>query len=339
VSDADGLLQDILDNPDDDGPRLVYADWLEEHGDPDRAAFIRIQIEAARLQLEKALRPSLHERGRELLERHRGEWLRDVPPPLRKDFAFERGFVGWLYCSALEFLRGAERLFRRNPVRSVRLKYATRRLAELAACPYLARLSRINFYAAGNRIDGAGASAFFASPYLGGLARLELNGSEIGPRGAAALAACRHLAGLRHLDLTYNRLGDAGAAALAASPYLGNLEHLTLFGNFIGDAGAAALANSPHLNRLDFLNLIANQVGPAGVEALAAATGLPALTRLRLAYNPVGDRGAAALLASPRLGPLSTRLRRLRELDLRGANVSAAAAAALRPRCAEALYV
>jgi uncharacterized protein (TIGR02996 family) len=339
VSDADGLLQDILDHPDDDAPRLVYADWLDEHGDPDRAEFIRLQIEAARLKQDKAFRPGLHERGRELLDRHKAEWLRDLPAPLRKDFAFERGFVNWLYCSALEFLRGAERLFRRTPVRSVRLKYATRRLAELAACPYLARLSRISFTGAGNRMDGAGASAFFASPYLGGLTELDLSYNAIGPQGAAALAACRHLAGLRHLDLSHNRVGDEGAAALAASPYLGNLESLSLYSNDIGDDGAAALANSPHLNRLDFLGLTSNQVGPAGVEALAAAAGLPALTRLRLAYNPVGDRGAAALLASPRLGPLSTRLRRLRELDLRGANVGAEAAAALRPRCAEALYV
>ena len=59
MSDADGLLQDILANPDDDAPRLVYADWLEEHGEADRAEFIRAQIEAARLAQEKALRPAL----------------------------------------------------------------------------------------------------------------------------------------------------------------------------------------------------------------------------------------------------------------------------------------
>jgi uncharacterized protein (TIGR02996 family) len=339
VSDAEGLLQDILANPEDDAPRLVYADWLEEHGDADRAAFIRAQIEAARLWQDKALRPALQKQWWKLLEKHRDEWLRDLPAPLRKEVEFQRGFVHWVHCSALEFLRGAERLFRRAPVRSVRLKYATGRVAELAACPYLARLSRINFYAKGNHIDGAGASVFFASPHLGGLVHLELKYNAIGPRGAAALAACPGLAGLRHLELTHNGIGDEGAAVLAAAPHLGNLETLDLYGNDIGDAGAAALAASPHLNRLDFLGLASNQVGPDGVEALAQALGLPALTRLRLAYNPVGDRGAQALLGSPRLGPLSGRLRRLRELDLRSAGVSAAAAAALRPRCAEALYV
>jgi uncharacterized protein (TIGR02996 family) len=329
---GDGLLQDILAHPDDDAPRLVYADWLDEHGDPDRAEFIRVQCEAARLGQDKAFRPALHKRGQKLLDRHRAEWLREVPAPLREGVEFKRGFVGWLHCSAREFLRGAERLFRHAPVRSVRLKYATRCLKELAACPYLARLSQINFYAEVNRIDGPGASTFFASPYLGGLAELDLKYNALGPQGAAALAACPHLAGLRHLDLTRNQVGYEGAAALAVSPHLGNLESLTLYGNDIEDAGAAALAAAPHLNRLDFLSLISNRVGPAGVEALAAATGLPALTRLRLAYNPVGDRGADALLASPRLD-------RLRELDLRSADIRPLTALALRQRFREAVHL
>jgi uncharacterized protein (TIGR02996 family) len=332
VSDADGLLQDILANPDDDAPRLVYADWLDEHGDSDRAEFIRVQIEAARLGRDKAFRPALHKRGQKLLDRHRAEWLREVPAPLRKEVEFKRGFVGWLHCSARDLLRGAERLFRHAPVQSVRLKYATRCLAELAACPYLARLNQINFYAKATRIDGPAARAFFASPYLGGLVQLDLRYNALGPEGAVELAGCPHLARLRHLELTNNHIGDEGAAALAASPHLGSLETLNLFGNDIGDDGASALAPSPHLNRLDFLGLTSNRVGQAGVEALAAATGLPALTRLGLAYNPVGDDGAQALLASPRLG-------RLRMLDLREALLSAATAAVLRRRFAETLYV
>ncbi|HZY86061.1 MAG TPA: TIGR02996 domain-containing protein [Gemmataceae bacterium] len=332
MSDADGLLQDILAHPEDDAPRLVYADWLDDHREPDHAEFIRVQIEAARLRQGKAFRPALHERERELLGRHRDEWLREVPAPLRRGAVFERGFVGGLNCSALEFLRGAERLFRSAPVRSARLDYATRRLADLAACPQLARLRRISFRGAGNRLDGTGASAFFASPHLGGLVELDLNGNVIGPQGAVALAGCPLLAGLAQLDLSNNHVGDEGAASLAASPHLGNLEHLTLYQNDVGDAGTAALAAAPHLNRLDFLSLISNQVGPAGAEALAAAPGLPALSRLRLAFNPVGDRGATALLAAPRLA-------RLRELDLRYANVSPETAAALRQRFTETLYV
>jgi uncharacterized protein (TIGR02996 family) len=38
------FLKAILANPDDDAPRLVYADWLDEIDQPERAEFIRRQI-------------------------------------------------------------------------------------------------------------------------------------------------------------------------------------------------------------------------------------------------------------------------------------------------------
>jgi uncharacterized protein (TIGR02996 family) len=49
MADAAPLLAAIASAPDDDLPRLVYADWLDEHGDPDRAEFIRLQIHTARV--------------------------------------------------------------------------------------------------------------------------------------------------------------------------------------------------------------------------------------------------------------------------------------------------
>jgi uncharacterized protein (TIGR02996 family) len=51
MHDRDALLRAIIENPDDDAPRLIYADWLDEHGDPDRATFIRLQCELGRLVL------------------------------------------------------------------------------------------------------------------------------------------------------------------------------------------------------------------------------------------------------------------------------------------------
>src|SRR4051812_11357698 len=48
MSDRDALLAAVFARPADDAPRLVYADWLDEHGEPAQAAFIRAQIELAR---------------------------------------------------------------------------------------------------------------------------------------------------------------------------------------------------------------------------------------------------------------------------------------------------
>ncbi len=41
----EGLLLTIWENPDDAGLRLIYADWLDEHGFPERAAYVRFQHE------------------------------------------------------------------------------------------------------------------------------------------------------------------------------------------------------------------------------------------------------------------------------------------------------
>ena len=78
----------IVANPDDDEPRLVYADMLESRGDL-RGELIQLQYRLAR-----AADPQLQARVDELLQRHRRTLLADVlalAPNAR--FTFERGFV------------------------------------------------------------------------------------------------------------------------------------------------------------------------------------------------------------------------------------------------------
>src|SRR5438067_3030369 len=48
MTEHDALVAAICAEPDDDTPRLVYADFLQENGEPERAAFVRAQVELAR---------------------------------------------------------------------------------------------------------------------------------------------------------------------------------------------------------------------------------------------------------------------------------------------------
>ena len=87
------LLAAIREEPDDDTHRLVYADWLEDNGAPERAEFIRLQIERAQAGQEE---PSARER--ELLTARVGEWTAGLPEwvvALPDDF--ERGW--WPRCA------------------------------------------------------------------------------------------------------------------------------------------------------------------------------------------------------------------------------------------------
>lgn len=47
------LLAAVIANPDDDEIRLVYADAIDDHGDPERAEFIRAQIALAAIDESK----------------------------------------------------------------------------------------------------------------------------------------------------------------------------------------------------------------------------------------------------------------------------------------------
>jgi uncharacterized protein (TIGR02996 family) len=79
----DAILQAIIEWPDDDSLRLIYADWLEEHGQPDRAAFILVQCQLARDALRLDTRQQeLEARERELLARHESQWLGPLHSPL-----------------------------------------------------------------------------------------------------------------------------------------------------------------------------------------------------------------------------------------------------------------
>lgn len=48
TGEESALVRQILTRPADDTPRLVYADWLDEHDQADRAEFIRMSVEANR---------------------------------------------------------------------------------------------------------------------------------------------------------------------------------------------------------------------------------------------------------------------------------------------------
>jgi uncharacterized protein (TIGR02996 family) len=60
-----GFLDAIAAAPEDDAVRLIFADWMDERGDP-RGAFIRLQVELARAPLDDPRRPEWEFRAHDL---------------------------------------------------------------------------------------------------------------------------------------------------------------------------------------------------------------------------------------------------------------------------------
>jgi uncharacterized protein (TIGR02996 family) len=94
--ESDALLDAIFDAPDDDTPRLVYADWLQEQGQSAYADFIRLQCAAAREPLWSDAANRLWEEIGRVWTRLDEEWwpaTRDVwdLPAVRHDWDADRG--------------------------------------------------------------------------------------------------------------------------------------------------------------------------------------------------------------------------------------------------------
>jgi carbon storage regulator CsrA len=208
------FLQAVLNEPDDEAIRLIFADWLEERGDP-RGEFIRIQCQLANLPAGPDWQ-RLRKRERALLDSHATSWKAYLPYVLRTA-TFERGFVEAAELFVSEFLAHAKAIFAQAPLRRLR--------AQLPGGP-LAR---------------AALTALAASPYLARLESLDLSNQDLGDEETLLLAQSPHLGSLRTLILRANHIQNAGGKELAASRHLANLDQLDLSGNPLGDAGVTEL--------------------------------------------------------------------------------------------------
>lgn len=327
MTPAEAFLAAVVENPDDNGPRLMYADWLTERGDM-RGEFIRAQCDLAR-------QPSLtlEIRIREILEAHGPAWLAALPdlPGIAWEAEFRNGFVEEVTAQSVEaFLEHAPIVFAAAPVRRLNVRRANAAdVAALGGSPHLARLHTLDLH--GNSVGVEGAKALAASEPFAPVRELFLYDCQLGDAGVRALLRLRHperlrelflsindltdaaaeavadagLTSLVELDLRDNAIGDAGVRALASSPDLAELVTLWLVNNQIGDVGARALAESPHLGRLCELYLRYNRIGSAGAAALARSSRLPELEVLDLGNNRIADAGAQALARTAGLARIS----------------------------------
>lgn len=73
--DQRAILMAIDADPENDIPRLVYADWLEEHDQPERAEFIRVESETQRTDRESVEYIELLRRSDRLLVANSRRWF------------------------------------------------------------------------------------------------------------------------------------------------------------------------------------------------------------------------------------------------------------------------
>jgi uncharacterized protein (TIGR02996 family) len=286
MSDEDALLAAIAAHPDEDTPRLAYADWLDEHDRHIRAEFIRVQIEIARVETLPRVILNRHvdvfKRNQELIDNHRDELLGPLAAlPAETRIEFRRGFAFSLELRVDRFVEHAAVLAAARPRLSVRVREVTARVYDFVNCPHLECVTEVRAYseafASFPGVVWPGDDALrTAAARLSRLEILDLEGCGLGNLHTALVAASFSLSALADLDLSANDLTDAAVANLLDSGLPRQLKRLILGGNPIGNAGAIALAEqwpTGDADRLEYLNLKFTNIGPPGQQALLARFG------------------------------------------------------------------
>jgi uncharacterized protein (TIGR02996 family) len=337
------LLKGIIQNPEDIALRRVHADWLYDHGDPDRAEFIHGQIDLGSMSRDDPRRLELYGRTIDLLQRHRHAWEAPVRGRGVHRVYFRRGFVEHVAATAAAFVRHGAAWVADTPLCGVELTEVAGKAGRLAACPQLAPIRGLTI--ADSRFGDADAEALVRSPNLTGLTQLSivgtpgpsLDGTQVGDIGVAAVVAWPHfphltqlrvesagslgsrgieaLAGapggsrLRFLSLANTTMADLDAVVLAGAAGLQGLQCVSFWRGRIGSVGLAALLGSPHLRNLSHASFMSNLVTPEVMHALASAGLPPTLKFLHLDFNPLGgidiDAVGGVLHSHPGLARMS----------------------------------
>lgn len=249
-SDGDLLLRAVFEHPEDDAPRLAYADWLDESGgEPERAALIRVQCELARLPPDDPRAAELTRAEEKLLRGRKLRWRASLPRLRGVVWGdFSRGFVDSVVLkSTFDLWRYSARIVDAIPLYAVTVKPSP--------------------------LYGREMTGFARIKALGQVSVLKLAGLQMTDVRLGQVLESPFLARLSVLDLSLNHIGDGGAHRLGACQALPNLNVLNLWGNRIADTGAQAFAASELTQRLEHLDLTANGLRPETVEALRAALG------------------------------------------------------------------
>ena len=126
-NDRAALYAAILANPADDAPRLIFADYLDENGEPERAEFIRAQVELARLDESAATNEALGRRCWQLEERFaaKQQWAPRLPKTITAR-SYSRGFIDTIRCRVRTFLRHAAAIDAAIPLTHLNIGETTR---------------------------------------------------------------------------------------------------------------------------------------------------------------------------------------------------------------------
>jgi uncharacterized protein (TIGR02996 family) len=286
MSDRLGLMRAIHEQPEDDLPRLAYADWLEEQDDPAHAEFVRVEVALSRVRRGSPEYRALFNRELELIRAHKDAWFGTFRSGWG-GYEIRRGFIEEVWGGQPEsVLPHADWLHSHHTLQDLSVRGSWGALLPLLHHPLMDVLARLTLYSP----EGG---SWCAAPYQ-----------------PAVPLAQRPLA----LGLAHQRAGPELIERLLASPRLGRVTWLDLSENELTADGVRRLLDGlgalPRLTTLRLDGTATNtpqgpsgwpNIGPAGVRLLAGHPAVAQLERLDVSGNRIDAAAVRALVESPHL--------------------------------------
>jgi uncharacterized protein (TIGR02996 family) len=243
MTKGDALLAAVRAAPHDDLPRLVYADFLEEAGDPAkvaRAEFIRVQCELARVDERHDRWAGLKATETRLWKLFGSTFRNELEGKLRNE-PYRRGFVAPHRRMIVldHFLNWSEDQLNRAPLWEFHVNLRPpERIDELTRSPRLRRLGFIGLW-------------------------------TMTDQQAVALANTPHAVNLAEIHCRHGVMTGAGMRALARSDHLPHLTVLRVDTAWVSETFAVELLKSPLVKRLKLLDLSGcDTVEPEAIDLL-----------------------------------------------------------------------
>lgn len=198
------LLKAVIDDPENDSPRVDVEQWCRNNGHIERAELIRIQLALGILVYNPSRNAyNLAFDAERLAEKHGQNWLQyDELNQWVDGYQYYRGFVEQITLSAETFLQHGQTILSKSPIRHLDLTH----------------------------VD-ANAEALFESPLLSNIVSLSIKENNLTDFHMALLARSPHLGRLRWLSLMLNKIDMSGAEELAKSKGLKQLKYVNFYGN------------------------------------------------------------------------------------------------------------
>jgi uncharacterized protein (TIGR02996 family) len=233
VSNEQHLLNAVIANPDADGPRLAYADWLDtsdtgardSDGKSQRANLIRVQCRIAKDQKTE----------RSLLDSFEAEWSKPIMALGAEYCNFHRGFPEHFALRSPNFEDHFEKIAKITPIWHFVLhngeNHHLKQLAESPAIQHTRILEVGNLNPDYTSFDRNGLQYLLDSPNLQSLTSFTVKSRKLGIEGAMRIADAawaKQLTNLRIVDpaLNPNEPDFITHLDLALHPNLRQVQHL-----------------------------------------------------------------------------------------------------------------